>query len=311
VKDPDLRRLHETLYSASADVTCLEVFERLVAALGSAGLPSGPGLLLGNHGEEGSDDYGTAGPLPEEVVTAIRNIVEKWPPPPEAIRGRSLADLLETRDAPPASPGERVLAAVRRALDDAAARGRRPGATRGPGPAPALVPIPSPRDRRAAVARLAGAPPLLYAGEVECPRARASGRALVYLDVSGSMNAYLPFLSGALVRLRDRIDPRLRVFSTKVATVRIDDLARGRVPTTGGTDGACVFEHALAAGARKLLVVTDGYVGRPKTGLADRVRKARLDVRVLLTPNGFRRDLEGLASRLVSLPDIRDQRRPR
>ncbi len=215
VKDPDLRRLHETLYSASADVTCLEVFERLVAALGSAGLPSGLGLLLGNHGAEGSDDYGTAGPLPEEVVTAIRDIVEKWPPPPEAIRGRSLADLLETRDAPPASPGERVLAAVRRALDDAAARGRRPGATRSPGPAPALVPIPSPRDRRAVVARLAGAPPLLYAGEVECPKARASGRALVYLDVSGSMNAYLPFLSGALVRLRDRIDPRLRVFSTQ------------------------------------------------------------------------------------------------
>jgi len=305
MKDVALRPLHETLYSAPGDVTCLEVFERLVSALGERGLAPGEAEgLLGDHGREGDDDYGTAGRLPSEVVAAIRRIVEKWPPPPDAMRGRSPADVLEERETRPATPGERVLAAVRRALDDAATGGPRPGRTRRAGPVPALVPLPSPRDRRATVARLLGAPPLLYAGEVESPRARASGRAHVYLDVSGSMGAYLPFLCGALVRLGERVDPRVRVFSTEVVTVRLAALARGEVPTTGGTEGACVFEHALAAGVRKVLVITDGYVGETKARLAERVRKSRLDVRVLLTPGGWRPDLAPVASRFVPLPEL-------
>ncbi len=310
IRDPALRRLHELLYSAAGDVTCLEVFERLVGTLGERGVWAVEvGRLLGSHGVEGDDDYGTAGPLPSDVVDAIRKIVEKWPPPPDALRGRSLADALETREVPPASPGERVLAALRRALDDAAIGGARPGAARKAGRVPAIVPIPSPRDRRAVVARLAGSSPLLYAGEVEMPKARASGRAVVYLDVSGSMDTYLPFLCGALSRLRDRVDPRVRAFSTKVVAVGFDALARGKLPTTGGTDGACVFSHALASRARKVLVVTDGYVGAPAPSLADEVRRAGLDVRVLLTPGGWRRDLEGVASRVVTLPELQPKRR--
>lgn len=310
LKDPGLQLLHETLYSASGDVTCLEVFERLVSALGERGLAPGEAEgLLGDHGREGDDDYGTSGLLPAEVVAAIRRIVEKWPPPPEAMRGRSLADILEERATRPASPGERVLAALRRALDDSAAGRPRPGGVRRAGLVPALVPLPSPRDRRATVARLAGTPPLLYAGEVEWPRARASGRAHVYLDVSGSMDPYLPFLYGALVRLGERIDPRVRLFSTEVVTVRLEALARGKVPTTGGTEGACVFEHALAEGVRRILVITDGYVGETKARLAERVRKSRLDVRVALTPGGWKTDLARVASRIVPLPELTAARR--
>jgi hypothetical protein len=156
------------------------------------------------------------------------------------------------------------------------------------------------------VARLAGSPPLLWAGEVESPRAKSAGRAVVYLDVSGSMDPYLPLLYGALTRLKERVDPQVRAFSTQVAVVRVEALARGKVPSTGGTDAACVFEHALAAGARKILVVTDGYVGPPKAAMTERIRKARLDVRVLLTPNGWRPDLAGIASRFVPLPELSD-----
>ena len=310
IGDPKLRRLHDLLYSNAGDVTCLEVFERLVGTLAEGGLVLGEaGRLLGSHGAEGDDDYGTAGPLPADVVEAIRKIVEKWPPPPDALRGRSLADTLETHEAPPASPGERVLSALRRALDDAAIGGARPGSARQAGRVPAIVPIPSPHDRRAAVARLAGSTPLLYAGEVEMPKARASGRAVVYLDVSGSMDAYLPFLCGGLSRLRDRVDPCVRAFSTKVVAVGLDALARGKLPTTGGTDGACVLSHVLAARTRKVLVVTDGYVGATEPAIAEQVRRARIDVRVLLTPGGWRRDLEGVASRLVTLPELQPTRR--
>ncbi len=250
-------------------MTCLEVFERLVSALGERRARSRRGGRPPRESRpEGDDDYGTAGPLPAEVVAAIRRIVEKWPPPPDALRGRSLADVLEEQETRPATPGERVLAAVRRALDDAADGRAAPGRREAAGRVPALVPLPSPRDRRATVARLVGTPPLLYAGEVESPRARASGRTHVYLDVSGSMDPYLPFLYGALVRLGERVDPRVRLFSTEVVTVRLEALARGKVPTTGGTEGACVFEHALAAGVRRILVITDGYVGETKARLA-------------------------------------------
>ncbi|MCL4809529.1 MAG: hypothetical protein KJ062_17330, partial [Thermoanaerobaculia bacterium] len=98
VEDPGLRLLHELLYSASADVTCLEVFERLADALGprapgeeAAGAP-GPKELLGSHGEEGDDAWGTAGPLDADVVASIRRIVEKWPPPPGARRVLVITD---------------------------------------------------------------------------------------------------------------------------------------------------------------------------------------------------------------------------
>ena len=221
-------------------------------------------------------------------------------------RGRSLADLLEEKPVASATPGERVLATLRRALDDSATAGPR-SVVRRPGPLPALVPLPTPRDRRATVARLAGRPPLLYAGESSSPRARASGRARVYLDVSGSMDPFLPFLPflrAALSRLASRVEPRLGLFSTRVAVARLDDLVSGRVRTTGGTDVGCLLEHVLASGARRVLVITDGYVGEPKRALADRVRRARVDLRVVLTPEGWTRDLAPLASRLVTLPPL-------
>lgn len=310
IADPELRHLHELLYASSGDVTALEVYERLVAALGAeAAGAAGAKRLLGSHGDESKDDddaedaWGTAGPLDPDVVAAIRRIVEKWPPPPDAQRGRSLSDLLEEKTIAPATPGERVLAALRRALDDSAVAGPR-GVVRRPGPVPAVVPIPTPRDRRAAVARLAGRPPLLFAGEASSPRARASGRARVYLDVSGSMEPFLPYLRAALCRLAARVEPRVAVFSTRVATVPVADLARGKVPSTGGTDVACVLEHALASRSTRVLVVTDGYVGAPPPALAARAKKSRLDLRVLLTPDGWTRDLAPLATRFVTLPHL-------
>ena len=116
------------------------------------------------------------------------------------------------------------------------------------------------------------------------------------------MDPFLPYLRAALCRLASRVEPRVAVFSTRVATVPVADLARGKVPSTGGTDVACVLEHALASRSTRVLVVTDGYVGAPPPALAARVRKSRLDLRVLLTPDGWTRDLAPLATRVVTLP---------
>ena len=97
-------------------------------------------------------------------------------------------------------------------------------------------------------------------------------------------------------------------------TVPLSRLLAGARKTTGGTDGACALEHALAAPRQgsRVLFLTDGYVGALEPGLARRVRR-RLDLRVLLTPNGWRRDLEPAASVLRELPPLdggRKERKP-
>jgi hypothetical protein len=290
-----LAALHEALYDGSA--TAEEVFERIVREVR---LVVAPGVLLGSQGADGGE-WGTGGVADPAVVDAIRRIVEKWPPPDRPVRGRSLSDLLRvSASAPTASVESPVLAAVRRALADASVPDRRVRERR-PAPVPAQVPVPDGRDRRAFVGRLLGAPPLLYASTLESVRAREGVATQVYLDVSGSVEPWLEELYGALVALRRRLAPRVHLFSTRVETVSLDALRRGVRRTTGGTAIGCVLEHALASRARRFLLVTDGYVGPADAGLAEAAR-GRLDIRVLLTPGGWRSDLEPIARRVEELP---------
>ena len=317
VASPALRKLHELLYprQGACATTFREVFELLVKEL-AEGKGGGIALegLLGSHDEgdddEGGNDWGTEGPLDAEVVEAIRKIVEKWPQPPDPKRGRSLDDVLREAKTPKASPGERVLAATRRALLASApdAGGRR---IRSSAHVPATLPFPVANDRRATVARLAGAEPLLFAGSLVSPRERTTGRAHVYLDVSGSMDPWLPCLYGALVRLADHVEPRLHCFSTNVVSVPMTEIAAGRRSSTGGTNGAVALEHALKERERRLLLITDGYVGPVREDLAKRLRATRTEVRVLLTPGGWRKDLERVATLFQELPEMGEERRPR
>lgn len=310
-----LQALHRRLYWSDGGATAREVFDAIVQEIagtpaagtdGAGGAAAGAPPLLGGHrdgggsGEGGEEDWGTAGPLARDVVDAIREIVERWPAPVCPDRGRSLTDLLRQTRVPPLRPPDTVLSAVRRAIDAAAtSKGR--GSRRG-GAVPALLPLPSLRDRRAAVQRQSGSEPLFFAGETTSARGRHAGATRVYLDVSGSMGGYLPSLYGAFRALRSRIDPDVRVFSTRVFRVPLEALVTGTCPTTGGTDGEVALVDALGSRARRVLLVTDGYVGKPSAKVASRVRRAGLDVRVLLTPSGWRGDLEALASRVDVLP---------
>lgn len=295
LRDPVLRALHRVVYDQQA--TAEEVFRKVARELRV--IPAG--LLLGSHGDEG--EWGTEGAVDPRAVEAIRAIVEKWPPPRDPVRGRSLNDLLRAGSLDPRTPAERVLAALRRALDGAARLPGR-GPRLGPGPRPALVALPDPRDRRAGVARAAGSTPLLFASSLRAARGGEPRETEVYVDVSGSMAPYLPPLCGALRAAGDRVAPRVHLFSTRVVTRPLGDLAAGRYDSTGGTDLACVLQHALAQRVRRALVVTDGYVGRPPADLLGRARAAGLELRALLTPGGWRRDLQPLAARIDELPSL-------
>ena len=265
----------------------------------------------GRRSQDDEDgEWGTEGPVDPGFVQAVRDIVERWPPPAQAIRGRSLSDVLKKEHVAAVSVGVQVLAAMRRALLSAATRGRST-IRRSHGPVRAQVAIPELRDRRGVVMRAAGRAPLFYDSLVDSPRGRDADLAHVYLDVSGSMRDYIEHLYGALNALRRHVQPAVGLFSTKVVTVPLADLARGRADTTGGTDIACVLEHLVTQRATKVLVITDGYVGTVTTGWVDRVARAGVDVRALLTPGGWRHDLAPLVSRIDELPPLgpADQRR--
>lgn len=300
----DLDAIHELLYN-DGSVTSEEVFSRIVKHL-PRDLPGGGPRLLGNHGPD--DDWGTAGPLAKDVLDAIRKIVEKWPAPKKQMPGRSIGGLLQATAITPQSPTQRVTAVLRRALLSASRDtwGFQPTPTKAR--IPSLSAIPDPRDRRALVASLAGAPPLLFESRSVVVRTDRRAGARVYLDVSASVADCLPYLYGALSALKNLVEDPVHLFSTVVTPIRLQQLAAGHTETTGGTDGTCVFEHALSTRAGRILLITDGYVGAPEKGLDERIRKARLDVRAVLTPGGFRDDLARLCSRIEILPDLKHER---
>jgi len=299
VRPARLAALHAALYDGQA--TADEVFHAIVREVEA--VPYLLARLLGSHGVEGR--WGTEGPADPGVVDAIRRIVEKWPPPANPIRGRSLADVLRCETvSPERSVDPAVLAAVRRALLGAADRGAR-RAERTEGPRPALLPLLDPSDRRAGVARALGTRPLLYRSSLLDPRGRKDGATHVYLDVSGSMDPWLEDLYGALAAHRRHVAKDVHLFSTRVETVPLRALLEGSRPTTGGTDVACALEHALALGARRALLVTDGYVGEPPPDLVRRAGARGLEIRALLTPGGWRPDLEPIAALIHELPPAR------
>jgi hypothetical protein len=302
IADPALRALHHQLYE-DRGVTSEEVFNAIVQATSSDDPGAGEGVvLLGDHEHDG--DWGTAGPTDPGVVDAIRQIVEKWPPPEQQIIGRSLADVLKRADIRPDPPRPNVTAALRRALLGAA-RHKHLGASVGPREIRVQDVIPTPTDRRASVARCSGVQPLLYWRSSTLPRAARSGRAQVYLDVSGSMDSYVRPLYGGLSALRRYIEPTVLLFSTQVHAIRLDDLRSGKVQTTGGTSFDPVIADILQRRSRKVLLITDGYVGAPTSAQVEQFRVARCELRVLLTPKGWRRDLENIAARIDELPEIR------
>jgi hypothetical protein len=301
IEDAALDRLHHMLYE-SHGVTAEEVFNAITEAVSSADLPDEIGdVLLGDHGNE--EDWGTTGQADPGVVEAIRKIVEKWPPPEAPIRGRSLDDVLKRTDVRADRPAATVLGVLRRALLGAA-RNKNVGATLGPRTTRFQDALPTASDRHASVLRAAGGQPLLHWRDGIVRRGARSGLTQVYLDVSGSMDQYIPALYGGLAALRQHVEPNVLLFSTRVREISLEDLRRGRVDTTGGTDLACVLREIQARRSRKVLLVTDGYVGAPTQGQIRQLRAARCEVRVLLTPDGWRDDLEDLASRMDELPPI-------
>jgi hypothetical protein len=93
-------------------------------------------------------------------------------------------------------------------------------------------------------------------------------RAHVYIDVSGSFDAFLSQVYGLILALGDEVGSTVHLFSNQVADATLDELARGLKRTTGGTDFDCVLGHALEHRYRRIVIITDG-IGELEAGVGE------------------------------------------
>ena len=237
-------------------------YEKFVRLLGENDGSEGP-VVLGDHtgANEGRN------PMADTMVRSVLSDVTKsWPTP-----GGGLGLNSSSRD----DANEWIIASaklqfsIEQTMELVLRRACRPARRGDPKRERVLraravqTPIPVARDRQRLARKRLGVHSLLWNGEVQERRIVNSqpGTALVYLDVSGSMDAELPRL---IIPLRKFVERGLATtwqFSTIVEPLSLDELQSGKVTTTGGTAVSSVLEHALSQeGISSVVIVSDGFV---------------------------------------------------
>jgi hypothetical protein len=118
-------------------------------------------------------------------------------------------------------------------------------------------PFPLNPSRRDLVLLSAGIWPGLFRNRLPEITCQEKGVA-IFLDVSGSVNEYLPRIVGILSAYRHRIQA-VYLFSNAVVESSMEALCRGRVTTTYGTDFDCVAREIVAREFERAVVITDGF----------------------------------------------------
>lgn len=267
------REIYLALYSAQgASYDEVRRLLPMVEVKGSlADLP-----LLGDHEHS---VHGTSSASDTAFASAVGALVSHWPAPPDPLRGQSLQGLLRTSHLTvERQPGNRQRL---RQLILKLADGRIHGSsTRWLQASPLIVDTPMPvMNRRSIVSRSLGMTPLLFQSTLAQEKSIPAGdRVHLYLDVSGSMDAIKGAIYGAVLDCERWLAPHIHLFSTEVAEATPGQLRRGFCRSTGGTDLACVIGHMRAHRVQRALVLTDGYVGKPKGIEAKFLQGLRLGV---------------------------------
>lgn len=291
-----IREAHRLLYSDES-VTTAELL-RLLPELCAQGTVLDGSTLLGNH------DPGEADELHPEALREVREIVARWPLV-ERRSGRDQGGTLAREQVPLGRRRQDSVAVLRAALRWAAGPEEAGLVQRlGRGPVAAELPFDVGRDRRAALQRLLGAEPMLFAGEASRRSLRPTDRVRVYLDVSGSMAGVLPCLYVALASCLEEVEPVVYGFSTRIGRLTHADLRKGIRLTNGGTEIEAVTSHLLASTARRAIVLTDGFVGRIPADHAARIARRRVRVAAVVTRPGDASFAQARRMPVFRLPDL-------
>ena len=251
--------------------------------------------LLGSH----RNGRGDQRQIPSALLESIREIVERWPQPPDPILGRSFSSLLRRSSVCPRTPTSNRNLLRNLLLKIAGSNALKRGSVSWQAPTLLSSPLPT-LDRRSLVLRSLGNTPMFYPHEIDWRRRIEQDRVHVYLDVSGSIGDLKPVLYGAVLDAGEYVYPAIHLFSTQVFDVSLSQLRRGDCQTTDGTDITCVAGHVRKHKVRRAVIITDGYTGRP-TGAAEEALGRTL-LGVALTPNGHTRsDLSSVANHWIEL----------
>ncbi len=169
--------------------------------------------------------------------------------------------------------------------------------------------MPNWRDRSAPAKQiLLGRPPVLYASNTPASVARRerAGAAHVYVDVSGSMNSDLPWITGALRPLENEGLCRIFLFSTVVKALPRGVIGKGGLPTTGGTDIEPILGHISAMRSqerpRDIVILTDGLFQSPRYHVLDAFKKTGVSIHGAVTHCGSTKSLNTVADTMTQLP---------
>jgi len=252
------RQVYRNLYSKEgasyADIHCLLPLLQQDVALEEV-------PLLGDHA---GSAQGQATASDGAFAEAVSRVVQRWPSPPDPLQGTSLNELLQERNIRAAR-----MPSARAQLRTLFSKIAHHGATRSGARCWTAndinieSPVPAP-DRRAWIARVLGATPLLYRTLLTTEQRLPSQRRVhLYVDVSGSMASIKSALYGAVQDCLPLLHPSIYLFSTRVAEISHAQLRRGDCVTTLGTDIRCVTAHMARHRVTRAVLLTDGYVGDP------------------------------------------------
>lgn len=259
------------VYEALLKSGCVKEIKLLVPG-GNGGKP----VLLGSHGEEDEE-------MSAEMKDLIHEIISKWPSPDRPLKGRDLGSSERERNFnAKADPRFVLRRGIRRLMRHAAMPGAnevRCRAVRERMCETATF-LPDWRDRSHEAREAALGDALIYRAvtKVRRPTSHDNRQAFVYFDVSGSVADEVPSVARVLLPYCRRGLCAVHVFSTVVHPASARDLAARKFVSTGGTDIDCVLRHILDLPVRKrprsVVVITDGYTGRPDAALAAEFRVA-------------------------------------
>lgn len=270
------------------------------------GAPDKP-LLLGSHGENSED-------LSQEMKDLLHEIISKWPSPDRPLQGRDMGSDVRERDYDAdAHPQSALWRGVRRLMQRADFPG--PKELRRRAICKQITEtstfLPDWRDRSHEARELTLGDALLYRSSITMPHLsfRDNKQAFVYFDVSGSVADEVPTVAQALLPYCRHKRCTVHVFSTVVRPASAQNLAAHKFVSSGGTDINCVLKHVLELPLKKrphaVIVITDGFTGRPDPQLSDRFRasKMRLYVGLVKSNEAYdaQKDLASITEKFIKL----------
>jgi hypothetical protein len=171
--------------------------------------------------------------------------------------------------------------------------------------------LPNGHDRMKPAQRMLGVDSLLWAqnGTINARVNTRQAKAFIYLDVSGSMSDVLPYLLHLITPYVVNGHAEVYQFSTQVDALPPKYLKKSVLKTTGGTNIHCVLNHLenMAHRVNRVMVLTDGYTGKPLANHVTFVKERKLPIMVVLPSESvYKDDLQDIATRFEVLPSVHD-----